>query len=167
MRRTGGLAWRAWKWVQRWIPEFPIAQRIDQFVASRLQVAHLNWWLHRKWIEELYDLRSKVVHKGHHASRKWGWNIIEHLVIAAHVFPLTVKLLLVENGHYQLSDDDRIRCLAVDKLLFSRRWVESRDDGEESSDSWTAITSKIRRDLDWEKAWEAVRKKYPDTFTGE
>ncbi|MPZ20159.1 MAG: hypothetical protein GEV06_19910 [Luteitalea sp.] len=160
------VAWRAWKWVQRSVPRRRITQRIDHFLASRLQAAHLNWWVHRKWIEELYDLRSKVVHKGHHASRKWGWSIFEHLVMAAHIFPRTVKLLLVENGHYQLSDNDRIGCLAVDKLLSSTRWVESRDMGEESSDSWTAITSKIRRDLDWDKAWEAVRKKYPDRFGG-
>lgn len=128
----------------------------------------MNWCVHRKWIEELYDLRSKVVHRGHHAGRNWGWSIFEHLVMSAHVFPLAVKLLLVENGHYQLSDEDRVRCLAVDRLLASVRWVEDRGGEEEKElDSWTAVTARIRRDIDWERACEAVRNKHPDMFNEE
>jgi hypothetical protein len=159
------LVWRAWRRVQRWIPASTLTRRIDQFLASRAHAAQLKWWVHRKWIEELYDLRSKVVHTGQHGSRKWGWNVFEHLVMAAYIFPLAAKLLLVESGHYKLTDDDQIRCLAVDKLLCSTRWVESRDLGKDSTDSWIAITSKIRQDLNWEKAWEAVRKKDPDMFS--
>ena len=87
--------------------------------------------------------------------------------MAAHGLPLAVKLLLVENRFYQLSDEDRIRCLAVDRLLHSTRWVDRRDVAEESPDTWTAIRSKIRQDLNWERAWEAVRKKHPDMFDGE
>ena len=54
--------------------------------------------MHKKWVEELYDVRSKVAHRGTTASREWGWSIHEHLVMAAHVFPLAVKLLLVQEG---------------------------------------------------------------------
>ena len=32
--------------------------------------------------------------KGNEKSRAWGWEIGQHLVMAAHIFPLTVKLLL-------------------------------------------------------------------------
>ena len=160
-------AWRVWKWLCRFAPENAVARRVDQWLANRLQAAHSSWWVHRKWIEELYDLRSKVVHRGHHGGRNWGWNIFEHLVMAAYVFPLAVKLLLVENGHYGLTDDDRIRCLAVDKLLASVQWVEDRGAGDDESDeSWTAVTARVRRDLDWERAWEAVRQKHPDMFEG-
>ena len=160
------LVWCAWKKMQQWIRPRSITQRIDIFLTSRLQVAHFNWWIHRKWIEELYDLRSKAVHQGRHTSSTWGWSAFEHLVMAAHVFPLTVKLLLVQNGHYQLSDEDRSRCLAVDKLLSSTKWVESGDTGKDVSDSWTAITSKVRHDLGWKRTWEAVRKEHPDIFIG-
>ncbi|OFW02270.1 MAG: hypothetical protein A3J29_23080 [Acidobacteria bacterium RIFCSPLOWO2_12_FULL_67_14b] len=159
--------WRAWKYLRRWIPQTVSTQKIDAFLAAYVKAAHLKWWVHRKWIEELYDLRSKVVHKGTHGSRKWGWTLFEHLVMAAHGLPLAVKLLLVENRFYQLSDEDRIRCLAVDRLLHSTRWVDRRDVAEESPDTWTAIRSKIRQDLNWERAWEAVRKKHPDMFDGE
>jgi len=158
-------AWRVWKKVHRFIPWNTVKDPVDQWLSRRLHAAHSSWWAHRKWIEELYDLRSKVVHRGHHAGRNWGWNIFEHLVMSAYVFPLAVKLLLAENGHYQLSDDDRVRCLAVDKLLASVRWVEDRNaEDDESEESWTAVTARVRRDLDWERAWEAVRQQYPDMF---
>ena len=39
----------------------------------------------------LGKLQSKAVHKGHHQGRTWRWEIFEHLVVAAYVFPLTVK----------------------------------------------------------------------------
>ena len=55
--------------------------------------AQAKWWVHQKWLEELYDVRSKATHKGHHADRAWGWQIDEHLLMAAFVFPLVVKVL--------------------------------------------------------------------------
>jgi hypothetical protein len=160
--------WHIWKRVHRFIPWYALRNRLEQWLAKRLQVAHSAWWVHRKWVEELYDLRSKVVHRGHHAGRDWGWNIFEHLVMSAYVFPLAVKLLLVENDLYQLSDDDRVRCLAIDKLLASERWVEDLDhEDDESDESWGAVTARVRRDLDWQRAWEAVRLRHPEMFEGE
>jgi hypothetical protein len=88
--------------------------------------------------------------------------------MSAYVFPLAVKLLLVENDLYQLSDDDRVRCLAIDKLLASERWVEDLDhEDDESDESWGAVTARVRRDLDWQRAWEAVRLRHPEMFEGE
>lgn len=159
------LVWRIWKRLRRWIPDGLASRTIDDFLASRVQVAHMKWWVHRKWIEELYDLRSKVVHRGHHAGRRWGWSIFEHLVMSAYVFPLAVKLLLTESRLYELTDEDRVRCLAVDRLLASAHWVEGQE-WDDESDSWIAITSRIRRDLDWDRAWEAVRRQYPRMFEG-
>jgi hypothetical protein len=54
----------------------------------------------------LYDVRSKVVHKGDHTGRSWGWDIAEHLVMAGHVFPLVVKLMLEQDGHYRPTGSD-------------------------------------------------------------
>jgi hypothetical protein len=86
--------------------------------------AQLQWWVHRKWMEELYDLRSRVIHAGDHGGRAWGWNIAAHLVMAAHVFTRAVKLLLAQEGHYALSNDDKAGCAAVDPLLAETQWVE-------------------------------------------
>jgi hypothetical protein len=124
--------------------------------------AQLKWWVHKKWIEELYDVRSKVVHKGKHSTRKWGWQLDEHLVMAALLFPLAVKLLLQRDGYYTLTDDDRIRCLAVDKLLGATGWDERSED--DRTTRWDAIMSKVRSDYSFEKVMEAIKREHPDWF---
>ena len=103
--------------------------------------AQPKWWVHRKWIEELYGMRNKVAHEGSDGGRSGGWTIFEHLVMAAYVFPLAVKLLLEREGHYALTDADRGRCQAVDQLLACAQWVED-EAGRESQESWTSIRSK-------------------------
>ena len=59
-------------------------------------------------------MRNKVAHEGSDGGRSGGWTIFEHLVMAAYVFPLAVKLLLEREGHYVLTDTDRGWCWAVD-----------------------------------------------------
>lgn len=76
----------------------------------------LQWQLGRKWIQELYDLRSAVVHGADLSARQWGWHPFEHLLIGAYVYPLAVKTLLEKEGHYTLSNTDRI---AWQLILFS------------------------------------------------
>lgn len=131
---------------------------IDTSTPERA-AAQPNWWVHQKWIEELYDVRSKAVHRGTTTTRLWGWTAAEHLVMAAHVFPVTVKLLLEADGFYTRTEDDDVRCMIVDKVLASPAWVEDDDDGPESEESWTAIATKARRDLASEKVWESVQSK--------
>ena len=134
--------------------------------TPEIAAAQPTWWVHRKWIEELYDVRSKVVHRGSEKSRDWGWEIGRHLVMAAHIFPLTVKLLLEKEGHYALSDEDRAACLAIDLLLVAPQWVEDRDD-RETGHSWHEVIQKTTNDLRWEKVWEKVRKDHPEVFQGD
>lgn len=135
--------------------------------SSPLEIAAAQptWWAHRKWMEELYDVRSKVVHKGDHTGRQWGWEIGEHLVMAAHVFPLTVKLMLAAEGHYAFTDDDQARCVAVDVLLAATQWVENRDDRDDDTGaSWQQIISKTKRNIAFDKAFDAAKKRFPDAF---
>jgi hypothetical protein len=96
---------------------------IDQSKPDRA-AAQPKWWVHRKWMEELYAVRNKSAHKGTTGGKAWGWNPAEHLVMAAWVFPLAVKLLLHGDGHYALSDADNVRCLTVDTLLATTDWAE-------------------------------------------
>jgi hypothetical protein len=121
--------------------------------------AQLSLWVHKKWIEELYDVRSKMVHKGKHLTRKWGWQLEEHLVIAALVFPLAVKLMLERDGHYTLTDDDHARCLAVDKLLAATGWGEQDKSGRTTV--WDSIMSKSRLDYGFDKRWEKFKREHP------
>ena len=117
-------------------------------------------------MEELYSVRSKVAHKGHTSSRRWGWTVGEHLVMAAQVLPLTVKLLLAREGHYTVTDNDRARGLAVDPLLALTQWVRDRDYGnrDDAGQSWHETMSRVRGKVAFEKAWESAKEKHSDVF---
>lgn len=92
--------------------------------------AQLKWWVHKKWMEELHQLRSQAIHEGHvETDENWGWTAFEHLLMAAHVFPLVVKLLLQRAGHYTLSANDRARCKAVDRILAVTDWDQDEETG--------------------------------------
>lgn len=136
-----------------------------QIDTSTLEIAAAQpkWWVHRKWMEELYDVRSKVVHKGDHSSRSWGWQIGEHLVMAAHVFPLTVKLMLEKEGHYAPTDEDRGACLATDVLLVEKQWVEDRD-GRNEGRSWHEVIYKTRSSVRFDSIWQKYKEKHPELF---
>lgn len=136
--------------------------QIDTSTAA-IAAAQPKWWVHRKWMEELYDVRSKVVHKGDHSSRSWGWQIGEHLVMAAHVFPLAVKLMLEKEGHYAPTDEDRAACLATDLLLVETQWVEDRD-GRDTGHSWHEVINKTTSSVRFDKIWEKYKKEHPDLF---
>ena len=115
--------------------------------TPEIAAAQPRWWVHRKWMEELYDVRSKAVHRGTNRGRTWGWEISEHLVMAASVYPLVVKMLLQAGGHYTLIEADRKRCRAVDQLLLATRWHE-RDARQNSV--WDRIVSRIEFDADFD-----------------
>lgn len=100
-----------------------VAQRNHCFPAK-----YSDWCLHKAWAWELYDLRSKLSHGDDVAERVRLWHIGEHLVAAAFLVPLFVKLLLAGEGRYELSDDEEGTLHAVDKMLDEVDWHEY-DDG--------------------------------------
>jgi hypothetical protein len=133
--------------------------RPDIEINRQYAAAQSEWWVHRKWIEELYDARSQGVHRGHQSTRKWGWSLFEHLVMAAHVFPLVVKLLLQREGRYSLADRDCGSARAVDKLLAVTDWA---DDEERNCSLWTEIVSDCRRGVTWDRVNTKALKRLRD-----
>lgn len=128
--------------------------------------AQAKWWVHRKWIEELYDVRSRSVHEGTADGRTWGWAPSEHLVMAAWVFPLAVKLLLQRDGHYTFSDTDTIHCLTVDKLLAVTGWA-GETEGASWLSKWHEIVSSIARKQTFHLSWERFLERNPHLFSQE
>ena len=47
---------------------------IDNRTPERAD-AQPKWWVHQKWIEELYGMRNKVAHEGSDGGRSGGWTI--------------------------------------------------------------------------------------------
>jgi hypothetical protein len=128
--------------------------------------AQPKWWVHRKWMEELYDLRSSVVHEGQHAAYKWGWTLHEHLVMAAFVFPLVVKLLLAQEGHYTLTSADEAQWKSIDQLLGVAGWDEETE-GDNDGRSWHKIVSKAKWDHDFDQRLAEFLKEHPDFSWGQ
>lgn len=125
--------------------------------------AQPKWWVHQKWLEELYDVRSKATHKGHHEDRSWGWTLREHLLMAAFVFPLTVKVLLVNEDRYTLSEDDLDRLASLDKLLAITGWDEEVEEGGPSR--WNSVFSEARQDRRHARLMEKWMAENPGIWT--
>jgi hypothetical protein len=123
--------------------------------------AQPKWYVHRKWMEELYDLRTQSVHKGTTHGRTWGWSVEEHLVMAAWVFPLVVKVLLESEGHYKLTEDDVGHCLAVDKFLSITGWGEEANNGPTR---WHDVVSKTIRDYKFDQVMKRYLEQHPGLF---
>lgn len=101
-----------------------LCSRVGIVVDAKYASAQKSWFVHRKWIEELYNLRNAYAHGTALSARTWGWLRPEHLVIAAFALPLTVKLCLKQEGHYALTEEDEVRCHALDLLLAKTDWRE-------------------------------------------
>ena len=80
--------------------------------------------------------------------------------MAAHVFPLTVKLLLVREGHYVLTDYDCAAARAVDKLLAVTDWEDGPDEGVASV--WLKIVSDCWLHLNFELQMAKFKEEHPD-----
>ena len=78
--------------------------------------------LHRKWAQEFYHLRNQYTHANDGRVRTWGWHPIEHLVMAAFLFPLAAKLLLKAEDVHASTEDDEGRLHAIDRLLELQGW---------------------------------------------
>lgn len=78
-----------------------------------------DWPLHRKWMKELYEARSEQAHGNKAPKRSSNWHPHQHVVLAAFIYPLTVKLRLAAEGRYQLTVREQGACDAIDKLLDS------------------------------------------------
>jgi hypothetical protein len=93
-------------------------------LGPRCEKEQRSWRVHRKWLEEMYHLRNSYAHGNSITSRRWGWLPEEHLVIAALVFPLALKLLLLAERHYEITRQDELMCVALDGLLGQSGWRE-------------------------------------------
>jgi hypothetical protein len=84
-----------------------------------------GWFVAQKWLHEFHNLRSACVHGDDIRAGTWGWSVLEHLVMAALVFPLVVRLLLAAEGHYTLTETDLDHCRAIDRLLAAPDWTST------------------------------------------
>ena len=140
--------------------------RSDIELASKPEHADAQreWWVHRKWTEELYRLRNKVAHEGSPGGRTWAWRLDEHLVMAAFVFPLAVKLLLSVEGHYSITGIDQAHCRAIDKLLATTAWDEEPE-GDCTGSTWHNVVADAVQDEKLDECIRTALKKHPELLS--
>lgn len=107
-------------------PSIPLqsAKRIKPDNCPEWLPEQQSWPIHRKWMKEIYEARSARVHRGQLDEFSSNWAAWQHVVIAAFVYPLAIKLMLAATGHYALSDDEEVACEVLDQLLDSH-WGSS------------------------------------------
>lgn len=95
------------------------------------------------WLADAYRLRSQYGH-GHvgESSYKSAWAPEEHLLLAAYVFPLTVKAVLAAWGYYEWTEDDQMHSDAFDSLATLDAFSTTTS-GDESH-PWTKMLSKFQ-----------------------
>jgi hypothetical protein len=95
------------------------------------------------WLADAYRLRGQYSH-GHvdESPYRSAWAPEEHLLLAAYVFPLTVKAALATWGQYRWTEADQIRSDAFDALATLRAF-SSRTSGAQSH-PWTRMLAKYQ-----------------------
>lgn len=83
-----------------------------------------DWSLTQLWMWEFYRIRSQLIHGDVQDERRQLWPTSAHLVVAAHIFPLALKLLLVRRRLYALTDDDELSLLALEHRLDAFDWAK-------------------------------------------
>ncbi|MBQ0819317.1 hypothetical protein KBI52_03605 [Microvirga sp. HBU67558] len=109
-------------------------------------------------MKEFYEARSSRAHRGPKSDFSRNWKNWQHMVIAAFVYPLAVKLKLANADLYQLSAREKGACEALDRLLDSH-WGK----GWEKDPEWSKILSMAEAEREWlriiEEAYdETIRK---------
>jgi hypothetical protein len=128
-------------------------------VEKEYEKAQLAWPVHRKWMQEFYQLRNSYVHGNDVDARNWGWTPAEHAVMAAFAFPLAVKLLLSQEGHYTPTDDDVGSFRAVDQILSKVEWGKVIGNWGNQT-VWNETLRECRRDIAATKAVEKAVEAY-------
>lgn len=139
-----------------------LASRPGIEVDARYKTQQEQWFIDRKWAEELYDLRSKLIHGESTSTRNWGWTLLEHLVMGAFVFPLAVKLSLAREGHYKLTENDEALCRAVDVLLEKTDWKRVIGSNSDAT-MWRDIIRKVKSDLNKQRIKEKILRQFGES----
>ena len=100
------------------------------------------------WLRDLIQLRNDTFHGQALKDREWAWAVDEHAVMAAFVFPLVVKCLLVHEGPYELTKADEIRLRAIDKLLCVDNWGPEQQDGQSN---WSKVFQDVKNERGTER----------------
>ena len=105
------------------------------------------------WMDDLCNLRGSVGH-GHGVEKYPAlWSPKQHLLLAAHVFPLLAKLHLAAAGLVTLTNDDKFGLAVFDRLVAAPDVLGAKRDeyGVAESYTWNEVLTQAMWDRigDW------------------
>ncbi|PTL77104.1 hypothetical protein DAT35_46560 [Vitiosangium sp. GDMCC 1.1324] len=122
----------------------PKKPRSEEFVARR--------GLRQAWMYDMATMRGSVAHGNRQGSYPSIWSVQEHLLLAAFIFPLLVKLRLSASG-YTLTREDRLELGLFDYYLASENVLAPANelDGVATSHVWSQLRANLwlEIDIDW------------------
>ncbi len=94
------------------------------------------------WLRDFCALRGNLAHGRLTPVYPSIWNVHEHLLLSAFLFPLVVKLMLEREGLYALSETDRVDIDLFEELACVRHFDQEHGSG--TTAPWRRIRSPLR-----------------------
>jgi hypothetical protein len=122
-----------------------------------------------EWLQEFYRVRGDFAHGKLVTKQPMVWNPWEHLLLATVAFPVVVKSLLHQRGHYQLSDSDKAQTDIFERFADTKDFLRPPPDQKGSNDShWSRLFYRRKSDIALsegsEEAAKKLEQKFPDLF---
>jgi hypothetical protein len=109
-------------------------------------------------MSEFYRIRGDFAHGKLQTGQPLVWTQWEHLVLASISFPLCMKALLQQKGHYSLTEDDQAQTDAFESLADQDGFLAEPPDSSGSGGSWwRRCLMEARRVHRRQKAIESLR----------
>ena len=141
----------------RFMQAFQTTERMSVASCSRIPGERFRRCqsLAEVWIRDLFQLRGDLAHGKHSIRYPAVWNTQEHLLLSSFVFPRIVKSVLASEGHYTLTDEDRMDLATFERFVACDDLFSVPDD---DADSQPRPWDKIVQDAMWEDLSEGVEE---------
>ncbi|MCA8938042.1 MAG: hypothetical protein KDA51_05255 [Planctomycetales bacterium] len=126
------------------------SQRIAKLSSSEDDPRCSNETLLWNWYIDAYAVRNDWHHERHLRSQCYLWSLEEHVHFSAQVFPLALKFLLSESGHYKLSDRDHAMAYSLMPILHTSDWWECESENSRVP-RWNKAVQQGHSDIVWRK----------------
>ncbi len=107
------------------------------------QVPHILEW----WARDGYILRGHHAHGRTKTAGHTDWSIDEHLLLAAYLFPLALKIKLHSKGFYQLTQNDILMTFSFSYFANLPNLFTPKDHNRLTSPCWVDARSQARWDF--------------------
>jgi hypothetical protein len=142
------------------VPQRPVDPRAVGRTAVHAAALKRPQSMREIWIRDFYLSRNAFAHGRAKATHRSLWNLSEHLLLAAYVFPLALKCVLAGLSVYPLSDDDQTQIGVFEKLASVELFKPDGHPAAPASWPWNTVMEKAREEM-FERALKELWRSRP------